>query len=304
MKRSHGACIVALALGVAATSHAAMPITDCSASVPAHEKGVLQNDVVCDYRCNSDRSIVCGFEGDELCPDERGCDPEQVRIDDGAVLDLNGHDLVAAFHTNPVYCVSDEGGGRCVVKGPGHIWGGTRGILSSGMDVVVKNVTISADYDAVSTQGRVTMVNADLVSGFLYGIYGARGVKLKHVHALGAEQISSDGDIELTDVEIGPSSGPSSGTVVSAGTIRGRDVVLKGSASLDGHDVVVRRASSVANANGETGTSIVGRRRLSLVDSNVVQIASGRSPRLVRSTCQQSFVVGTDTETWGVCSGD
>ena len=53
--------------------------------------------------------------------------------------------------------------------------------------------------------------------------------------------------------------------------------MLKGYASLDGHDVAVRRASSLANANGETGTSIVGRRHLSVVDSNVVTIVSGEA---------------------------
>jgi hypothetical protein len=132
------------------------------------------------------------------------------------------------------------------------------------------------------------MSNTDLIGDFETGAEGSRGIQLKNVR-VGRAQISSRGDIDLQDVTIGPCSGE---VLAYYGTIRRRDVVLIGNADVLGRHVALRRATSAADANGIMDTWVEARRRLSLVDSNVVQIVSGKA-RLVESTCQHSFVAAS-----------
>jgi hypothetical protein len=112
-----------------------MRITVCNATVLAHEKGVLQNDVVCGWYCSGDVLTACDGEYDETCNGNGFCTYGGITLERGAILDLNGHDLTATYDTIPIYC--DDGPGRCVVEGPGRIAGGSRGIYSWAKDVVV-----------------------------------------------------------------------------------------------------------------------------------------------------------------------
>jgi hypothetical protein len=292
--------IAAVIVGASAPSNASVAITDCGQTVPANQKGVLQGDVHCEYRCGGDRSLLCTPDG-HLCEDEgKGfCDVEVVTLERGAILDLNGHDLYSAWHAPAVICGAAETG-RCVVKGPGQVVAGTNAILSLNMDIVARNVTLIAEYDVARTNGRVSIANADLQAYSVGGIRAGKGLSLRNVRAGQLEVVHTGGDLTLDDVELGPSSND----VSADGTVRGRDVLLRGYASFDGRHVVLRRATSVPDPNdGETETFVRAQRSLRLIDSDVSRLSSGKLPRLVRSTCDESFI-GRTTSSWGVCTRD
>jgi hypothetical protein len=96
-----GAWIVAIVLGSASTGRAVVPITSCDQKVLAGETGVLQNDVVCDFRCTEDRSIVCGFDDRDTCVGKGACSAETLVLRQRGVLDLNGTRCPPPTRTTP-----------------------------------------------------------------------------------------------------------------------------------------------------------------------------------------------------------
>jgi hypothetical protein len=297
------ACAIALVLAWPGSSFATVAITECGQTVPKDEHGIVQNDVHCDYRCSGDRSIVCAYDDATTCErqDKGVCGSEEVVLEPGAVLSLNGHAITAAFKRSPILCGTAEGDrGRCTVKGPGRIDPGTHGVVShTGLDLVLKNLTIEGGgwYDVAVTDGRVTMSGVEIRGGYTFGIRARRGITLVGVAATPLESIESDGDIVLDGVELGGLT-----HVATPRTIRGRKVVLHSGSKLDGHRVLLRGAMRGGDETGPVG-EVRGGRRVKLVDSEVATMGSGTEPQLVRSTCQQSYVLG-GMGSWQVCTQD
>jgi hypothetical protein len=302
MKRGTGVLILAMALCGASASDAELLLTSCGAMIPAGERGVLQNDVTCVFRCSSDPSIVCGSSGDELCDGGNGyCEPEHFLLERGATLDLNGHTVHMAYQGSGAVCGrSDADRGRCIVRGPGKFAGNKGTAVSSRyMDLVVENLAIDFCNTAIRTGGRVTARGVEIIPGRENTIRGARGVTLQDTHLDGDSGVYSEGDIRVENVEIGPHGGG----LYADGAVRGRDLLVQGWAFVNGRDLVLRRVTTVPESGGFLAPVLSARRRLRLADSQVHTIESGWRPVLVRSTCEISEVYGT-TSSWGVCSED
>jgi hypothetical protein len=130
-------------------------------------------------------------------------------------------------------------------------------------------------------------------------VYGEMGIKMVDVKS-NADEIESAGDIELRRVELGPERT----YVTSPATVVGCDVVMMGVTWIEGRNVKLRRATTVASDVHVTGSNAAAQRRLRLVDSSVQFIVSGEEPKLVRSTCETSHVAGASSSSWGVCAND
>jgi hypothetical protein len=302
MKVGAGLIIVLGAIGLATVGNAAVQITTCGGTIPADERWILQNDVVCQYRCSGDPSIVCGYNGDDLCGRRKGvCEPEEFVLERGAVLDLNGHTIEVAYQAGGAQCgTSDADVGRCTVKGPGAFVGnkGTP-VWSRRMDLVVKNVTIGYSDSAIFTHGRLLANGLVILNDRENSIYAETGITLKNAHLDGESGVSSHGDVRLENVEIGPHG---SG-VATDGEIRGRDVQIDGHGTLSARDIALRRVTTTPDPNVDRAPLLSASRRLRLVDANVDAIESGKEPVLVRTTCETSAVYGS-LASWGVCSDD
>lgn len=286
-----------LVLAAVCEAGAAVPITTCDAVVPPGETGILQNDLDCEYRCSGDRSMLCDFDTNR-CPEGSVCMVDGLILERDAVLDLNGHRVSGAYHTWAVYCdAPKESPGRCVVRGPGTIFGDTRAIYSLGPDVFVRDVDLLGGYDAVSSEGRVVIRGSRLLPDYDNDVYGGKGVKLIDVVS-DADVIQSGGDIELRNVELRSETD----RVEAVGSLRARDVVMVGSVSLEGHDVRLRRTTSQPYPGFDAEGWADARSRLRLVDSKLEYVVSGRPPALVRSSCMQSF--DSSSASWGVCTND
>lgn len=292
------AWLFAIVLGSPVAGHAVVPIASCGQKVPAGETGVLQNDIQCDYRCAGDGSI-CDYDANIGCGENGPCEAENITLKADAVLDLNGHSVSSAYHTYAVLCPRGASSGRCVVRGPGRVFGYHAGILSTGPDVLVDRVAIDADYDTVVTPGFAEIRRSSLLSGAMgSGVHGGAGVKLVRTESVYGT-ISSGGDIELARVKLGR--GRTS--VETPAAVRGHDVVMAGLVWIQGRDVRLRRAKTRRSDVYTWGSAVDAERRLRLVDSDVTFVAAPAVPLLVRSTCEYSYVPDTDA-TWGVCTGD
>jgi hypothetical protein len=98
-----------LLLGV--TNARAVDIVDCGVVVPRGETGELLADLVCD-------------------PDEGG-----VLLENHATVHMNGHSISGG--TTGIACY-----GKCLVEGPGEIFGATTGMWFGTKRVVVRNVSL------------------------------------------------------------------------------------------------------------------------------------------------------------------
>jgi hypothetical protein len=304
MKLFVGACLatVAFATLLASRGEAAMQLTTCGGTIPANEKGVLQNDVVCGFHCYNDRSISCSFEDDPVCLGHGICEPDVFVLAQGAVLKLNGHTIDFAYQSSAASCglSQHDTQGRCIIKGPGTIQGGKgTGITSRGMNVVVKNLTISFTDAAIVTPGKIVADGLVIPHDRENSVYGQNGVVLKNTHLDGEQGAFSDTDLIVDHVEIGPHGGG----LTARGAVRGRDVTIDGRGAVNGNDIVLRGVTSAPGVSNETASAVSATRKLRLVDANVVTIESGDEPVLVRSTCETSQVTGSSAS-WGVCSND
>lgn len=283
--------LLAIVLASPAIAQAVVPITSCGQKVPAGETGVLQNDLICNYRCTGDGSI-CDLDDSHHCEGRGACEEEILTLKRDAVLELNGHRVFAASW---VLCPRGAlPGGRCVVRGPGTI-SGRIGVLGDGPDILVVDATIDAEWLAVKTPGFAEIRRSNLSTGLRAGA----GVKLVGTEcAEGA--IASEGDVDLVRVKFG--NGRSS--VEAPGTVRGRDVVMAGVVFIHGRDVRLRRARNRPSDLYNWGSDVAGTRSVRLVDSDPSWVTAGRMPDLVRSTCEQSYVAGDTAQSWGVCTND
>jgi hypothetical protein len=297
--RARSAFIVLAVVVAAGPAAAAVEVSQCGVTVPPGEKGVLQNDIVCENRCSNDPSILC-YDDDELCPGLGLCLAETIVLGPGSRLDLDGHQILMAYQGVGVRCGEASDVGSCTIVGPGNIIGGKgTGVLSPSMDLKVKNVIIDNTDDAILGGGFVDLV--DVRAGFREDmISGASGVRARRVR-VGPAGIQTLGNLVLLDVEIDIHSG----FVFADGWIRGRNVSAVGYGLISGYDVALKRLTSLPEAEPPLDELITVEavRRLRLTDSNAGTIESGERPKLSNSSCLESVVAGS-SGTWGVCAND
>lgn len=280
---------------------AEVPLYDCGERIESGQRATLQNDVVCDFRCTGDPTILCGYLDDETCRDHGACEPGHFQLAVGASLDLNGYSIDAAYQEPAIVCgTSDDVRGRCIVRGPGTIRGGKgSAVYSRALDIVVKDLTVSGFDTSIFTRGRVIAKGLVVLADRENSVYGGSGVVLRDVQMDGESVIQSGVDMLVDNVVLGPHSG----RLQALGTVFGIDLTMIGQRSIEARDVHLRRVTVAPDESGTAAAIIRADRRMRLVDSNVATIESGRLPRLDRSTCQRSFVVDSDAS-WSVCSAD
>jgi hypothetical protein len=246
----------------------AVDVTTCGQTLHPGDVGVLQNDLTC----------ITG---------------SGIRLENGSVLDLGGHTLTIQMSSfTAVECLA-----RCSVLGPGVLTRvgagpGGGGVVSNGKGrVIVTGVVLDGFAIAIEAPfARLSLTNTTIQNSIL----GADARR-----------------IDVDNVTITTVASPSN-TCLTAFTnrIRGQDVTLGGC----GVGIQVGRSVDLTRltwANGSIG--VITRRRIRLVDSSVtgastVDVASGRLPRLVNTTCDHSLRLDSSgvitPEPWGVCASD
>ncbi|MFO0593564.1 MAG: hypothetical protein U0441_38845 [Polyangiaceae bacterium] len=297
------AVVVAAALATSSAGRAAtIPLTSCGATIPAGQEGVLQNDVVCTFRCSGDPSIECTYSDEEdACEGHGRCEPDAFLLEDDATLNLNGHTIEMAYQAPGAYCLgapSDPGRGRCTVTGPGT-FAGSKGdaIGSLGADLFVRDVTIGRCDYAIATRGRLTAKGLVTLNDRENTVAALRGVRLRDSVIAGDYGVVTDGDASVVGVRV-----TAPGGIIAGGNVRGRKLYLSRFADVRARHVALREVNAVPEEPFQS-PSIVAERSLRLADSSVVNIASGRRPLLLRSTCARSTIIGTAVS-WGVCADD
>lgn len=273
-------------------------------TIPASQKGVLQNDIACGFYCSGDPSIACEYNDEEdVCFGHGFCVPEQIVLGRGATLYLDGHEITPAYQAAGVHCgIAAIDKGRCTVTGPGTIAGGKGWAVAapSGMDIIVKNITVGGFDASFYTTGRLKAEGLVVPNDRENAIQALKGATIRSSQLDGAAGLLSDGDVRLIDVQIGPSHG---GDIVAGRRFLGRNLIIHGDRGINARDIAIKQAISVPGTHDQHGSYASATRRLRLIDSEVVNIESGKKPVLVRSECAKSTVYGT-SETWGVCTED
>jgi hypothetical protein len=289
-----------LIAGWALSASAAMDITDCDVTVPAGEKAVLQNDIVCEAYCDTDPTIDCSGSDDELCGPTGHCIEETITIGPGSKLDLNGHQIRPAYRYHGVVCGAEGDVGSCTIIGPGGVAGqkGT-GVISATLDVKMRSVWIDNTDVAVRCGGFLDLRDVR-VGGREDWIFAAEGIRARDVD-VGPAGMETLGNMVLNGIESGINGGP----LIAAGKVKGKDLNVVGRSTISGRSVFLRNLTSTPEAEPPIDdiVTIEAVEKLRLVDSNAGTIESGKKPKLVNSTCLQSVVAGSSA-TWGVCTND
>ena len=213
------------------------------------------------------------------------------RLESGAVLDLGGHTLTLTTSSPiAVECL-----GRCSVLGPGTLATTGAGPFGGGITSQAK--------------GRVIVTGVDF-DGFAIGISAPFARVSIADTTIVNSVVGADGrGIEVDGVTIAVQS---QGSCISAftGRIRGQNLALSGC----GIGIQVGKAVDLTGLTWTGGLAgILTKRRVRLVDSSVTggsiaDIASGRLPRLINTTCDRSAQIDSagniQAISWGVCAND
>lgn len=292
------ALAVALAALSAASVAQARDVKRCGITIGAGKTGTLVQDVECGYRCNADRTVACAYDADQedyVCPADpsQGCSAETIVLERNATLDLNGFTLRGAYQRTVVECEPSRQG-RCTVKGPGTL-DAPKGqpLRSNDQDVVLENLTIFGPYGDIDTAGwlRATGVTFSRCDASFSG----GKVRLRDVHFDTSCYLRSRGNLYADGVS----------TVqgfVADGDIRARDVTTR-EGTIRGRNVVLRGARIPTPPSDPLSSGVEAAKRLVLRDAAVGTIASGVKPVLRDATCLRSTKTGTN-DSWGVCDGE
>lgn len=283
---------------IATRARAEIPFSSCGGTIPSHETGVLQNDVVCQYRCANDPSFVCAGDDDDGC--DTFCKADRFTLKRGARLDLNGHHIAFAYQASAVGCLDDHPGGRCTIVGPGAIDGGKgTGMWANGMDMVVQNVAITFTDSAIYADRRVFARGLTILADRENTIYAAGEVRIEDSLIDGEDGVHAGDDLVVKHVRMGPHS-----RATALGALRGHHLMLRGGASIGGGEIDLKRVEVTGNQFYPASRSLISSTgTLRLRRSHVEMIESASPPSLDRASCAKSFQLDSET-TWGVCSED
>ncbi len=299
-RRSALALAMALAATLAVTAGAeARDVKRCGITIGPGKTGKLVQDVECGYRCTRDSTVRCKLERDDYrCPigDGQSCTAETIVLGRNATLDLNGFTLASAYQQDGVICAAGSKS-RCTIQGPGNFFARKgKAITPNDRDVILKDLLIDRDYHGFATAGWVRADNVRLTSCSA-AMHAAAGIRATNVHVGGGCQLISGRNMYLDNVE-------SVDHIGAFGTIRGRDVIAR--RSIGGGNVFLTRSRSPWPLDTELGAyekDVYSQGKLVLRDSIVGGIEAETPPKLVRSSCMQSFKLGTSGD-WGVCALD
>lgn len=281
----------------------ASDITQCGQVVGRNEVGTLTGDLDCSTTaqrfcarpCNV--AGLCGFTDDACttaadCPSSglpRPCIVVGVTLERGARLEMGGFSIVDPSSDEPNIGVGCSAG-SCTITGPGEIDGFQQNVFATGR-ATVSDVTVRNGRYGIS--GRYArLANVVATNNSAYGI--------------ATLSLRLDGPVD--------SSG-NPGTGVGTSRLSGRGLTVNGNGG-DGLSKGSGVSGSflarelVAQNNGGAGVISIGGARF--IDSNITgnngggvgaDIALGRQPRLMSSTCGKSTMTNF-TGTWGVCTND
>jgi hypothetical protein len=288
-----------LAVVLAAGHALARDVKRCGITIGTGKTGTLVQDVECGYRCAVDSTVRCVFEREDYsCPIDRtqGCTAETIVLGRNATLDLNGFTLASAYQQDGVICAAGSKS-RCTITGPGTFLARKgRAITPNDRDVVLKNLLVSGDYQGFTTAGWVRATNVELL-GCSASMVGEKGVRATGVRVNQSCGLSSGKNLYLNDVFVADS-------VQAVGTVRGTKVTVQNGAVI-GKDVFLANSHIPAPLDTELDVydqNVRAERKLVLRDVVAGGIASGDAPKLVRSSCMQSYRPGGGN--WGLCALD
>lgn len=291
--------VALVSLGVASAVQA-RDVKRCGITIGAGKTGTLVQDVECGYRCRNDATVRCQLDGlDYRCPVDpgQGCDAETITLERNATLHLGGFTLSAAYQQDGVVCAAGSRS-RCTIEGPGTFLARKgRAITPNDRDVVLKNLLVSGDYRGFTTAGWVRATDVELL-GCSASMVGQKGVRAKRVRINQSCGLSSGRNLYLDDVFVADS-------LHAAETVRGRRVTVQ-KGGITGKDVFLAHSRIPVPLDTELdvyGQNIRAEHRLVLRDVVAGGIASGDAPKLVRSSCMQSYRT-SGSGSWGVCALD
>jgi hypothetical protein len=267
MRLAHAvlANVVALLL-LCSTNARALDITDCGAVIPRGETGEMLADLVC-------------------APDEDG-----VLLENHATLHMNGHAITGA--DNGVGCY-----GKCLVEGPGEIFGVTTAMWFSKKRVVVRNVSMHDCPSWGIGSGQIADLDVENVTlyGFASNAIRARKLRVKNLHVSDSGAADAYGAIYADRGIIGTNL-TSIGNF-GFGVSTNRTVQVTGLTVQDNWlDGVVARQARVTDGI-LTNNGIFG---------NHIDIVSMGRPKLENVFCEHSrhYFPWDGVEPWGVCMAD
>lgn len=281
MRRPLAASILALLVSSAAPA-AAFDVTACYQTVPGHETGVLQADLVCD-----------------------GTGGPNVNLLRHARLDLNGHTISGGY----IGVATDPGQtGKNEIFGPGDIFGVVNGDggfgagISAAGKVVVRNVHLHDNvrgivsvYDFAMKLEDVTITNnsAEGIASYFGNLADRIGPGKGQIEARncvvsgnGDNGIEAWGRLALRDSTVGGNGG--------AGVVSKGNFFALGGVTITNNANAGLLSTSRKPGNVKDGT-LTG-------NGPGGDVAAPVAPKLVASTCEHS--VDTDGGTLGICTGD
>jgi hypothetical protein len=270
-----------LLIALFAGEAAAFDVTSCGQTVPAHEQGVVQNDLVCSSS-------------------------PAVTLSRAAGLDLNGHSISGAGVQCVTGCDITSSSGIGLIAGTAG--SGTGVTLSRGS---IENVHVQ-DFDiGIFFERRLSAQNVVVSNNQTFGIRSFKGRLI--AKALTVE-------LNESGIEVGTGKVKAENLVASNNTIAGvfskRMVGTNISANGNGQWGVtaakgLRLQGGTANGNGVAGVASNGTLQLhdfEATGNGVADVAARRKPRVRTTTCDTSRKIGMPleilSESWNVCPGE
>jgi hypothetical protein len=262
---------------------AAVDVSTCGTTIATGQTGELTGDLDCTggpTHCANDPTIACSSDQDCLS----GCIAYAVHLAPHATLNMNGHTISGGDYgvlCRDSSCKVNGGGGTIANEEFSAIW------LFGGGKLVVNDLTI---HDTFRTS--------------IFVAFFAHRLVLRNVTVYNNSGIETSVDVAATNVTL---SGSPPGTCGFQGNLQGRHVVATNVTA--GYVSADRLRAKNLTVNGVCTQGILVQGSTSLIDSSItgatVDVATGRAPHLVNTTCGTSAqLFSTTGANWGVCTND